>query len=66
MVEVSEAAMGALGAAAALHVCAPAGQAIVYDYRTVHRGCPNRTEAGERPLLQFVYRRGALRPGWLL
>lgn len=56
MVEVAEAAMEALGSAAAVHVCAAAGTAIIYDYRTVHRGTPNRTEAEERPVLQFVYR----------
>lgn len=50
--------MDALSPAAALHVCGePAGAVVFYDYRTVHRGMPNRSEAGERPLLQFVFRR---------
>ena len=32
-----------------------AGSAIVYDYRTMHRGMPNVTRDVERPVLQFVY-----------
>jgi hypothetical protein len=32
-----------------------AGGCVVYDYRTMHRGIENKSEATERALLQFVY-----------
>lgn len=32
-----------------------AGDCVLYDYRLVHRGMPNKSEATQRPLLQFFY-----------
>jgi len=32
-----------------------AGGAVVYDYRLMHRGMPNRSTDTERPVLQFLY-----------
>jgi len=34
---------------------APAGSCILYDYRLMHRGMPNRSEGTERAVLQFLY-----------
>eukprot|EP00055_Hartaetosiga_balthica_P002651 m.4721 g.4721 ORF g.4721 m.4721 type:complete len:237 (+) comp2281_c0_seq1:616-1326(+) len=31
------------------------GSAVVYDYRLIHRGMPNKSEETERPLIQFLY-----------
>ena len=38
-----------------------AGDCVLYDYRLLHRGMPNRSEATERPLLQFFYHQPAYR-----
>ena len=49
-----------LGCAAPLLGCVvdgllPAGGCVVYDYRLMHRGMPNRSATTHRPLLQFFY-----------
>eukprot|EP00056_Hartaetosiga_gracilis_P001274 m.43903 g.43903 ORF g.43903 m.43903 type:complete len:375 (-) comp10571_c0_seq1:121-1245(-) len=31
------------------------GNAVVYDYRLIHRGMPNMSSGTERPLIQFLY-----------
>ena len=33
----------------------PAGSAVLYDYRCMHRGMPNQSADTERPILQFLY-----------
>ena len=32
-----------------------AGDAVVYDYRCMHRGMQNVSVSTERPMLQFLY-----------
>ena len=36
-----------------------AGGAVMYDYRLMHRGMPNRSTDTLRPVLQFLYHRPA-------
>eukprot|EP00798_Chlamydomonas_sp_ICE-L_P020422 gene20422-27207_t len=33
----------------------PAGGCVMYDYRLMHRGMPNRSRATLRPLIQLLY-----------
>jgi len=39
---------------AAVDATVDAGSAVLYDYRLMHRGMPNRSQE-ERPILQFIY-----------
>jgi len=67
LVELAAAALGADGARlaegpAVLRPPLRAGDAVAYDYRTLHRGGGN-AGGTDRPLLQLVYRRGDA-AGW--
>jgi hypothetical protein len=52
--------LAGFGGAAPVLGCAvdgivPAGGCVVYDYRLMHRGMPNVSEATQRPVLQLLY-----------
>ena len=58
--------MAGFGAAAELLSChvdavVAAGDAVLYDYRLLHRGMPNASAATERPVVQFLYHTASYR-----